>query len=158
MRYFLQQRIRVLVVCKDPEVQNVMVALLTGFEFYVDYVDNVNEAVARFKAYRHPVVLLDQTFAVAQVRRLLKLFLLVQRDCLVMAISQPDQNLEELHRMDPGVFDLVELPVCSHDMQFRVRRLLRHHQTVCTLNFLKMMVLAFAQLIIPLVALARYAK
>lgn len=158
MRCFLKQRIRVLVVCVDPVVQNLMVSLLTGFEFYVDYVDNMNDALARFKAYRHPVVLLDQSLNKPSVRRLPGFLHMVQRDCLVVAIAQPGKGLEIMRRRDVNYFDIVELPVHSYDLQFRIRRLLKHHEAMSSLNFLQMLGLAVIQLVPPLLALAWYIK
>jgi len=158
MRHFLKQRTRVLVICSDPQVQNTLVSLLTGFEFYVDYANNVSDALTRFKAYRHPVILLDETLVEVSAQRLVDLFRLVQRDCLVMAIAQPGQSHELLHRIDEGLFDIVELPIQSRDLQFRVRRLLKHHQITSSLNFMRVMALGVLLLLPLLIAFAWYHK
>ena len=149
MRQFLKQRTRVLVICADPEVQNTLVSLLSGFEFYVDYVDNVSDALVRFKAYRHPVILLDETLVETSAQRLLDLFRLVQRDCLVMAVVPPGGTQQLLQRVSVGLFDTVELPIDSADLQFRIRRLLKHHELTSSLNFMKVMGIALG-LLLPL--------
>lgn len=158
MRCFLKQRIRVLVVCVDPMVENLVVSLLTGFEFYVDYVDNMPAALERFKTYRHPVVLLDQSLPKVSLRRLPGYLRMLQRDCLVVAIAQPGQGHEITRRMDGNYYDIVELPVTSHDLLFRVRRLLKQHENASSIHFLRLLGVALLQLFPPLLALAWYLK
>ncbi len=156
MRRFLKQRTRVLVICADPQVRSTLVALLTGFEFYVDYVDNIALALAKFKAYRHPVVLLDETLIDGSPRRLVDLFRLVQNDCLIMVIAKQGGNHEHLFSIDQGLFDVLELPIEAKSLQFRIRRLLSHHQVTSSLNFMRIMALVVVLFLPLLVLFVRY--
>ena len=157
MRQFLKQRIRVLLVCTNPQVQSQLVSMLTGFEFYVDYVDNVNDALVRFKSYRHPVVLIDESLLGATPQRLLDLFRLVQRDCLVLAIAPAGQSHEVLQRVEHGLFDILETPINPVDLRFRVRRLLKQHANKSSLNYMRVMFLV-AMFLSPLLFLLAWYR
>jgi DNA-binding response OmpR family regulator len=152
MRKFLKNRPRLLVICKDKEVSHDLVMLLTGFGYYVDYVETRKDGLNKFRHYKHSVVFLDTAALPKYPKRMLSLFKYYKRNPIVLIVANKHEENRVYRFIEYGMYDLVELPLRAEVLAFRLRHLLLYNTLLGRNEYLQT-ILIMTRLAIPLLIL-----
>jgi DNA-binding NtrC family response regulator len=130
-----------LIVNKDPSVRNDMVMLLSGCGYFVDYVENLSQGLAKFQNYKHAVVILDVPALPQSPEHLIELFSMFKKNPIILIVAQKDDEALLYPYMQLGVFDIVTLPFNVDHLNFVLKRLVNHSRLKASNEFAKMMLL-----------------
>jgi CheY-like chemotaxis protein len=87
MRFAERNMPRLLIISKDPLVRNDMIMLLSGCGYFVDYVENRSEGIAKFRNFKHAVVILDVHALPRSPQRLLKLLKMYKKNPITLRVA-----------------------------------------------------------------------
>ena len=141
MRRLYKNRPRLLVVCSNEQVSHQLETLLSGYDYLVDVERNLEGGYARFKAYRHQVILVDEEFLGKNPDKVLNLFKKIQKFFVFMALvpAYRPNRVEEL--LSEHVYDVVETPVFPERLHQQVRRVISHQRLMIAFNYLRFVLL-----------------
>ncbi len=152
MSVLLRPRKKLLLLSADHQMRDDLMALLTGMGFYVDYEDTLTKALDRFRNVRHSVVFIDERYTPSNSARLYQAFYRIQTNCIVVALVDYENRAHVFSHLADGAWDIMTLPLMHEEVVSKVQRLVKHHQLISSVNFLKHLVL-FLLLLFPLLAL-----
>jgi two-component system response regulator ResD len=154
MRFAERSRSRLLIISKDPSVRNDMIMLLTGCGYFVDYVENRSEGIAKFRNFKHAVVILDMHALPRSPQRLLRLFRMYKKNPIILIVAEKNDEPRLYPYMQLGIFDIVTLPFHVDYLYFILRRLIDHSRLTASIEFARLLlIMTFITLPIWLVAI-----
>lgn len=137
-------------------VRNDLITLLTGFGYYVDYVNTRIEGLKKYRHYKHAIVIFDVPALPRFPKRVFRLFRFFSRNPIILIAAKPqEQPLINKYIEERGVFDTIELPLHVNVLAFKLRRLLEHNLLQANNEFMRLLItlILFA---IPVWALLMY--
>jgi two-component system response regulator ResD len=154
MRFAERNRSRLLIISKDPLVRNDMIMLLSGCGYFVDYVETRSEGIAKFRNFKHAVVILDIHALPRSPQRLLGLFRMYKKNPIILIVAEKENESRLYPYMQLGIFDIVTLPFHVDYLYFVLRRLIDHSRLTASNEFARLLLLMiFLTLPIWLIAL-----
>jgi two-component system response regulator ResD len=141
MRFAERNMPRLLIISKDPLVRNDMIMLLSGCGYFVDYVENRSEGIAKFRSFKHAVVILDVHALPRSPQRLLKLFKMYKKNPIILIVAEKNDEPRLYPYMQLGIFDIVTLPFHVDYLYFILRRLIEHSRLTAFNEFARLMLL-----------------
>lgn len=152
MNILLKPRKRLLLLTADAKLRSEFIAILTGMGFYVDYEDTLSKALNRFRVSRHPIVFLDERCIPSNSTRLYQAFYRVQSNGIVVALTVQEKRKDVFMHLADGAFDIFTVPILHDEVVAKVGRLVKHHDLMSQVNYLKFLNL-FLLMLFPLLAL-----
>ncbi len=149
MKIFKKNRIRLLVLSQDEVILDNLATMLTGYDFYVDYLSSMKDGVRKFRAFRHPIVLVDERMIPPTSRRLFATFFKVQENCLILPMIHPENGERVGKYLEDGAYSSLNLPLNAREIHERLERLMLFYNTMTKLNYSKILFLNFV-LILPI--------
>lgn len=127
MKYLKNQRTRLLLICKDRSRREKFITLFTGYRFYVDYVDTFIEGIKFFRAYRHPIVIVDKSCLRKNMERIIKTLKRYQQNCIFLASAEKiDEEL--IHNLlKQGFYDIIDLPLNPVYIHYNIERVVNYY-------------------------------
>ena len=156
MKIFTKNRVRLLVLSTDEHILDDLATMLTGYEFYVDYLSSMKEGLRKFRAYRHSIVLVDERMIPPTSRRLFAAFFKVQENCLILPLIHPENGERVGKYLEDGAYSSLNLPLNAREIHERLERLMLFYNTNIKLNFYKVLGLNFVLILPILLGLAWY--
>jgi DNA-binding response OmpR family regulator len=141
MQIHLKNRPRLLIISKDNKVQNDLVTLLTGYGYYVDYVVNRTQAVAKFKNYKHAVVIIDFKTYINNGKRLFTVLKAIKKNPVVCVTANKDEEPLTYKYLQSGLYDIIQLPLKVEYLDFVLNRLIDNASTSVNYEFLKLLIM-----------------
>jgi two-component system response regulator ResD len=141
MRFAERNMPRLLIISKDPLVRNDMIMLLSGCGYFVDYVENRSEGIAKFRNFKHAVVILDVHALPRSPQRLLKLFKMYKKNPIILIVAEKNDEARLYPYMQLGIFDIVTLPFHVDYLYFILRRLIDHSRLTAFNEFARLLLL-----------------
>ena len=123
MRSFEKNRPRLLVISKDLKIRNDLVALLTGYGYFVDYVETRSEGITKFRQNKHAVVIVDVHSLPKFPERMLKLFSYLQRNPIILIAAHKEDQQIVFPYLRCGVYDILPLPLQVENLDIIFRRM-----------------------------------
>ena len=146
---FRQHRTRLLVISKDEAMRNSLVTLLTGYGYFVDYVENRHDGLRKFRENKHAIAIVDVHTLPRVPAHFFRAFRIYKRNPIIVIAA----NDEEMPRVYPylcrDVYDILQLPLKMEYLDFTLKRLVEHNRLMKNNEFLKMLLLMLA-LIAPI--------
>jgi DNA-binding NtrC family response regulator len=146
---FRQHRTRLLVISKDYGVRDSLVTLLTGYGYFVDYVENMHEGLIKFREFKHAVAIVDVHSLPHIPAHFFKAFRIYQRNPVIVIAA----NENEMPRLYPylysDVYDILQLPLKTDYLDLVLKRLVGYNRLLKTNEFYKTLAIMLA-LIAPL--------
>jgi two-component system response regulator ResD len=139
MRFAERNRPRLLIISKDPQVRSDLVVLLSGCGYYVDYVEDRAEGIAKFKNFKHAVVIFDVHALPSSPHRLLKLFSMYKKNPILLIVAQKEEESRLYPYMQLGIFDIVTLPFHVDYLYFVLKRLIQHSRLTAQNEFVRLL-------------------
>jgi DNA-binding NtrC family response regulator len=134
---FRQHRTRLLVISKDDTLRNNLVTLLTGYGYFVDYVENRHDGLRKFRENKHAIAIVDVHTLPRLPERFFKAFRIFKRNPIIIIAATE----EEMPRVYPylcrEVYDILQLPFKMEYLDFVFKRLVDHHFIMKSNEFLK---------------------
>ena len=153
---FRQHRTRLLVISKDNAMRNDLVTLLTGYGYFVDYVENRHDGLRRFRENKHAIVIVDVHTLPRVPAHFFRAFRIYRRNPIIIIAATE----EEMPRVYPylcrDVYDILQLPLKMDYLDFVLKRLVEHHVIMKSNEFLKTLMLMLG-LIAPIWIALLYA-
>jgi two-component system response regulator ResD len=141
MAFAERNRSRLLIISKDPAVRNDMVMLLSGCGYFVDYVESRSEGLARYRNFKHAVVILDVHALPRSPQRLLNLFQMYKKNPIILIVAEKNDEARLYPYMQLGIFDIVQLPFNVDYLYFVLKRLMEHSRLTASSEFSKLFLL-----------------
>jgi two-component system, OmpR family, response regulator ResD len=141
MGFAERNRSRLLIISKDPTIRNDMIMLLTGCGYFVDYVENRSEGIAKFRNFKHAVVILDVHALPRSPQHLLELFRMYKKNPIILIVAEKNDEARLYPYMQFGIFDIVTVPFQVDYLYFVLRRLIDHSRLTASNEFTKLLLL-----------------
>jgi len=132
-------RPRLLVICKNQQARNDLVTLLTGYGYYVDYVDSRAAGVLNYRAHKQAIIIMDVPALPQYPERMFKLFSMYRRNPVILIAAQINEEAAVYPYMQQGVYDIVQLPLKPGYQHYILRRLVEHSSLMAQNEFMKYM-------------------
>lgn len=123
---FERARPRLLVICKSRQSRNDLVTLLTGYGYYVDYVESRAAGIKNFREHKQAIVIIDVPALPQFPERMFKLFSIYKRNPVILIAAQKTEENSIYQYMQQGVYDIVQLPLKPVYQHYVLRRLVEH--------------------------------
>jgi len=148
-------RTRLLVISRDAKVCSDLVILLTGYGYFVDYVQNREDGIERFRQHKHAVVIMDVPALPQFPEEVFRAFYVYRRNPIILIAAHRHEQERMVPYLDKGVFDIIELPLKIEFLHFRLRRLVAHSELQSRKEFLQTLV-AMGLILLPVWFLVVY--
>lgn len=148
-------RHRVLVISRSPDLRNELVTLLSGYGYFVEFCQNRMEGVRKFRAHKQSIVILDVPVLRNGPKRLFDYFRTIRRNTIVLIAANRKDEVEAVQKLDLGAYDVLNLPLKTDILKLTLKRALEHHRLMLENLFVKN-VLFFSLLMLPLWAYLAY--
>ncbi len=126
VRNFQKNRPRLLVISKNKEVRHNLVTLLTGYGYYVDYVDNRDDGIQNYREHKHHIVIMDVDSLPEDPDSMFTLFKAYSKNPVILAAANKEEEENVYPYMQRGVYDIVQIPLKMNYLHFILRRLVEH--------------------------------
>lgn len=123
MRKFERNRTRLLIVCKDNDITNDLVTLLTGYGYYVDYVSSRKEGIIKYRQYKQAIVIFDAASLPKNPKHLFDVFSYYSSNPKILIAARPEEESKIYPFLNNGVYDIIQLPLRYEYLDFNLRRL-----------------------------------
>jgi DNA-binding response OmpR family regulator len=133
-------RPRLLVISKDNQVRNDLVILLSGCGYFVDYVMNRSEGIAKFRNFKHAVVIMDVHALPRFPKRMLRLFRVYKNNPIILIVARSDEAQLVYPFMRLGIFDVITLPFQADHLYFVLKRLVEHSRLIAQHEFIRRLI------------------
>ncbi|MBD3316474.1 MAG: response regulator [Chitinivibrionales bacterium] len=142
MKTFDRTRRRLLVICRDHKVRSDLVTLLTGYGYFVDYVEDRHEGIAKFKQHKQAVVIIDVPALPQFPESVFREFRVYSRNPIILIAAHKDEQRKVYPYLDEGAYDIIELPLKADYLHFRLRRLVAHSALEAVSEFRRFLISA----------------
>jgi DNA-binding response OmpR family regulator len=142
MNVFDRTRRRLLVICRDHKVRNDLVTLLTGYGYFVDYVEDRDEGIAKFRQHKQAVVIIDVPALPRFPESIFREFRVYSRNPIILIAAHKDEERKVYPYLDEGAYDIIELPLKAEYLHFRLRRLVSHGAMEAVNEFRRLLISA----------------
>jgi DNA-binding response OmpR family regulator len=130
-------RPRLLVISKDSQVRNDLVILLSGCGYFVDYVVNRSEGIAKYRSFKHAVVIMDVHALPRFPKRMLRLFRVYKKNPIILIVARTEDAHQVYPFMRLGVFDVITLPFQADHLYIVLKRLVEHSRLLAQHEFIR---------------------
>jgi DNA-binding response OmpR family regulator len=137
MRRGGHNRPRLLVISKDTQVRNDLVILLSGCGYFVDYVVTRSEGMAKFRSFKHAVVIMDVHALPKFPKRMLRLFRVYKKNPIILIVARSDEAYQVYPFMRLGIFDVITLPFQADHLYIVLKRLVEHSRLLAQHEFIR---------------------
>jgi DNA-binding NtrC family response regulator len=141
LKFLNENRPRLLIISPDDSYQKDLVAILTGFGFYIDYQSSLKEAMRSFKTHRHALVFIDEELFPPSVERLFHLFRKIQKRCVIIVLNTGAVTSRYLNA---GAYDVINKTQDLHSQMAQFNRVVVNHHMMVRNNLLQFTLLLFA--------------
>mgnify|MGYP006293295607 CR=1 FL=1 len=131
-----------LVISRDHKVRSDLVTLLTGYGYFVDYVEDRDEGIAKFRQHKQAVVIIDVPALPRFPESIFREFRAYSRNPIVLIAAHRDEQKKVYPYLDEGAYDVLELPLKTDYLHFRLRRLVAHSALEAESEFRRLLVSA----------------
>jgi DNA-binding NtrC family response regulator len=139
MKVFEKTRTRLLVIARDLKVRENLVMLLTGYGYYVDYVEDREQGLKSFIKYRQAVVIIDLPSFPSDSEEMMRLFMMHKKNpVIIIAAEEKDEN-HVLQYLKNGVYDVLYLPLTMNYVEVVLKRLVTHSELLARTEFVQTM-------------------
>ena len=135
---FLKHRTRLLIICKNDELRNDLVTLLSGYGYFVDYASDRRDGLRRFGEYKHAIVIVDVPTLPRVPRHFFTSFRIFTRNPIILIAAHENEMTRVYPYLRRDVYDVVQLPLNMGYLDFILKRLVAHHQQVNRHEFVTM--------------------
>ncbi|NLW30674.1 MAG: response regulator [Fibrobacter sp.] len=123
MKNFEKNRTRLLVICQKNELTCDLVTLLTGYGYFVDYVESLTEGVTRFKEYKHTIVIVDSDLLPKRPKELFAVFKYYTVNPKILIIAGKSEEEAIYPYLDHGIYDIIQVPLRFRYLHYKLRKL-----------------------------------
>lgn len=148
-------RHRVLVISRSPDLRNELVTLLSGYGYFVEFCQSRMEGVRKFRAHKQSIVILDVPVLQTVPQRLFRFIRTIRKNAIVLIAAHRKEEAEAVQRLDLGAYDILHLPLQTDFLKLTLSRALEHHRLMVENIFVKN-VAFFGLLMLPIWALLAY--
>ena len=141
MPFSEKNRPRLLIISKDKSVRNDLIILLSGCGYFVDYVETRSEGIAKFRNYKHVIVILDVQALPRHPQRMFNLFRIYKKNPIILIAAHRDEEDQVYPFMKLGIFDILPLPFKVDYLYFVLKRLVEHSRLTAQNAFIKLCLL-----------------
>ncbi len=138
MRKFEKNRTRLLIICKDTNLTNDLISLLTGYGYYVDYVLTRREGIIKYKQYKQAIVIFDVPSLPKHPRHLFRFFKIYSSNPKILIAARQEEEQKMYPFLNDGVYDIIQLPLRFEYLDFNLRRLVSYDNLTARYEFLMM--------------------
>lgn len=143
MRKFEQNRTRLLIICKDEQITNDLITLLTGYGYYVDYVASRKEGIIKFKQHKQAIVIFDAASLPRNPKHLFRVFNVYMKNPKILIAARREEEAKIYPYLDKGVYDIIQIPLRFEYLDFNLRRLVSYDHLTARHEFLKILINTF---------------
>jgi len=140
---FMQHRNRLLIISKDYFVRDNLVTLLTGYGYYVDYVDNRHDGLIKFREHKHDIAIIDVHSLPHVPSHLFKAFKIYQRNPVIVIAAQIDELSQIYPYLYSDVYDIIRFPLNMDYLDIALKRIVNYNELIRKNGFLKMLITIF---------------
>lgn len=139
MKVFERTRTRLLVIAKDLKVRENLVTLLTGYGYYVDYVEDREQGLKSFIKYRQAVVIIDLPSFPSDSEEMMRLFMMHKKNPVIIIAAEVKDEKHVLQYLKNGVYDVLYLPLTMNYVEVVLKRLVTHNELLARTEFVQTM-------------------
>lgn len=140
---------RLLVISRNPKVRDDLVTLLTGYGYYVDYVQDRSEGIARFRQHKQTIVIVDVPALPRFPQRMFRMFRVYRRNPIVLIAAYEDEQERAYSYLKHGVYDVIQLPLNIDYVDIVLSRLVKYNKLTAQNEFMRLLIL-LTVFVIPL--------
>lgn len=148
-------RHRVLVISRSPDLRNELVTLLSGYGYFVEFCHSRMEGVRKFRAHKQSIVIVDVPALRTFPMRLFRFIRMIRRNAIVLIAANRKEEAEAVQKLDLGAYDILHLPLQTDFLKLTLSRALEHHRLMVENIFVKNVVF-FGLLMSPIWATLAY--
>jgi DNA-binding NtrC family response regulator len=137
MKVFERTRTRLLVIAKDVKVRENLVTLLTGYGYYVDYMEDREQGLNSFIKYRQAVVIIDLPSLPPDPEEMMSLFIMHKKNPIIIVAAEPKDEKHVLQYLKNGVYDVLYLPLTVNYVEVVLKRLVTHSELLSRNEFIQ---------------------
>jgi DNA-binding response OmpR family regulator len=123
MRNFEKNRTRLLIVCQNQKLSNDLIALLTGYGYYVDYASTRKEGILKFKQYKQAIVIFEAALLPKFPRHLFRIFRIYTNNPKILIVARHQEEQKIYPYLNNDVYDIIQVPLRFEYLDFSIRRL-----------------------------------
>lgn len=140
MRKFDKNRTRLLLICKDPDINIKLVTLLTGYGYYVDYVTTRQEGILKFRQHKQGVIIFDASLLPRYPKHLFRLFRTSLSNPKILITARPEQQQKVYPYLNECVYDFIQVPLNFENLDFILHRLVAYDTLTSQYEFLYLLI------------------
>ncbi len=137
MKVFERTRTRLLVIARDAKVRENLVTLLTGYGYYVDYVEDREQGLMSFIKYRQAVVIIDLPSLPSDPKEIMRLFMMHKKNPIIIVAAEIKDEKCVLQYLKNGVYDVLYLPLTMNYVEVVLKRLVNHVELLARAEFVQ---------------------
>jgi DNA-binding NtrC family response regulator len=137
MKVFERTRTRLLVIAKDMKIRENLVTLLTGYGYYVDYVEDRDQGLKSFIKYRQAVVIIDLPSLPSDPEEMMRLFMMHKKNPVIIVAAEVKDEKHVLQYLKNGVYDVLYLPLTMNYVEVVLKRLVTHSELLARTEFVQ---------------------
>ncbi len=134
---FRKHRTRLLVISKDGRLRNDLVTLLTGYGYFVDYVDSRIGGLRKFRETKHAIVIIDVPTLPREPSHFFRSFRVYSRNPIFLIAAKDEEMIKVEPYLKKEVYDIVNIPLKMVYLNFSLKRLVDHMERMRSNEFLK---------------------
>ena len=139
MRTFEKNRTRLLIICRDQQLTNNLVTLLTSYGYYVDYCFSRKEGILKFKQHKQAIVIFEAALLPKYPRHLFRIFKIYSSNPKILITAKAEEEEKIYPFLNNGVYDIIQLPLRYEYLDFNMRRLVAYDTLSARYEFLHML-------------------
>jgi len=149
MKVFEKSRPRLLIISKETGIRDELVTLLTGYGYFVDYVNNREDGLDKFKKHKQAIVIIDVPSLPRYPGRMLRIFQTFKKNPIILIAAKKSEEKKVEPYLRNGVYDILHLPLNLNYVGINLRRLVSTSHLMAQNEFLILLV-GLGILILPI--------
>jgi len=141
MKLIRKSRLRLLIICKENKLRTDLITLLTGYGYFVDYVEDRKDGLKKFQQYKQLIVIIDIPALPNDPEEMFMEFLAYKKNPIILiAARKEEQEQVKKYLGRKEVYDILELPLNVNTIKITLRRLVGYSQLMARNEFLRILV------------------
>ena len=135
-----KNRTRLLIICRDQNLTNDLVTLLTGYGYYVDYVYTRKEGIIKYKQYKQAIVIFDAASLPKYPKHLFRIFRFYKNNPKILIAAKSEEEQKIYPFLNNGVYDIIQVPLRFEYLDFNLRRLVAYDNLTARHEFVTLLI------------------
>lgn len=141
MKLIRKSRPRLLIICKEDRLRTDLITLLTGYGYFVDYVEDRKDGLKKFQQHKQLIVIIDIPALPRDPEKIFKEFLVYKKNPIILiAAKKEEQDYVKKYLERREVYDILHLPLNVNSVKITLRRLVGYSQLMARNEFLRILI------------------